>query len=215
MQESATRIILVRHGETDWNTQLRIQGHTDIALNARGRWQAQCLAQALLNHDLDAVYASDLQRAHATATAVAEVAGLPVRTEPGLRERGFGEFEGRTFKEIEAEQPDQAERWRRRDPDFGPPGGEPLEGFYRRSVAAVHAIAERHPGQAVLMVSHGGVLDCLYRAATGQSLQSPRTWEIANAGINRLLKAGAVLTLVGWADVGHLEGQTPRDEHAT
>ena len=130
----------------------------------------------------------------------------------GLRERAFGSFEGRTFAEIERDQPEAAERWRRRDPTFGPPGGEVLQDFFERSVGVVHEIAADHPGQAVALVTHGGVLDCLYRAATGQTLQAPRTWEIANAGINRLLRAGTVLTLVGWADLAHLEGQPSLDE---
>lgn len=211
MQEG-TRILLIRHGETSWNTQSRIQGHTDIGLNARGRWQARQTARALADAGLAAVYASDLQRAHDTAAAIAEAAGLPVRRAVGLRERAFGEFEGRTFAEIEQALPEAAQRWRRRDPGFGPPGGETLQAFYDRCVAAVHELAAGHTGQAVAMVAHGGVLDCLYRAATGQALQTPRTWEIANAGINRLLKAGPHLTLVGWADTGHLSREPPLDE---
>lgn len=210
--QQATRIILIRHGETDWNTQTRIQGHIDIALNRRGRWQAQRLGAALSEEGLSAVYASDLQRARATAQAVADAAGVPLQITPTLRERAFGTFEGQTFAEIEAKWPDHALRWRRRDPSFGPPGGETLQDFYARSVQAVHALASQHEGQAVAMVAHGGVLDCLYRAATGQALDAPRTWSMANAGINRLLRAGDVLTLVGWADVGHLDNEPSLDE---
>ena len=202
--QSATRILLVRHGQTDWNADTRIQGHTDIALNATGRWQAQQLALALAEETLDAVYASDLSRAHATALPAAQSHGLKVQVEPGLRERGFGEFEGRTFSEIETGSPEDALRWRRRDPDFGPPGGEVLQAFHERSVSVVRTLAQRHEGQCILVVTHGGVLDCLYRAATGQGLQAPRTWEIANAAINRLLHTPQGLTLVGWADASHL-----------
>lgn len=208
----ATRIILIRHGETSWNTETRIQGHTDIDLNARGRWQAQRLAAALVDEGLAAIYSSDLSRAHSTALAVAQTSGLEVRVKPVLRERAFGTFEGRTFAEIEAQWPEDARRWRSRDPSFGPPGGETLQAFYDRCVRTVHEIAAPHEGQAVAMVAHGGVLDCLYRAATGQALNAPRTWVMANAGINRLLRAPDVLTLVGWADVGHLEGEPPLDE---
>ncbi len=210
--QQATRIILIRHGETDWNTQTRIQGHIDIALNRRGRWQAQRLGSALADEGLSAVYASDLQRARATAQAVADAASVPVQLTPTLRERAYGTFEGQTFAEIEAQWPDDAIRWRRRDSCFGPPGGETLQDFYARSVQAVHALAAQHEGQAVALVAHGGVLDCLYRAATGQALDAPRTWSMANAGINRLLRAGDVLTLVGWADVGHLENEPSLDE---
>jgi probable phosphoglycerate mutase len=211
MQE-ATRIVLIRHGETDWNAATRIQGHTDIPLNRRGRWQAHRVGQALADEGLAAVYSSDLQRAHATAQAVAQAGGLVVQVSPTLRERAFGAFEGMSFTEIETQRPDDARRWRQRDPDFGPPGGETLKDFYARSVQAVHDLAARHEGQAVALVAHGGVLDCLYRAATGQPLDAPRTWAMANAGINRLLKAGTVLTLVGWADVAHLEDEAALDE---
>lgn len=202
--QEPTRIILVRHGQTSWNADARIQGHTDIALNEQGRWQAQRAGLALADEGLSAVYSSDLQRAHETAQAIARAAGLEVRTAVALRERAFGAFEGRTFVEIEQTWPEAAQRWRRRDPAFGPPGGETLQAFFERSVQAVHELAQHHPGESIVMVAHGGVLDCLYRAATGQSLDAPRTWEIGNAMINRLLKAGRVLTLVGWADAGHL-----------
>ncbi len=210
--QAVTRIILIRHGETDWNTQTRIQGHIDIALNRRGRWQAQRLGAALADEGLAAVYSSDLQRARETAQAVADASGLSVQVSPTLRERAFGSFEGHTFAEIEAQWPEQAMRWRRRDPSFGPPGGETLQAFFERSLQAVHDLAAAHHGQAVAMVAHGGVLDCLYRAATGQSLGAARTWAMANAGINRLLRAGDVLTLVGWADVSHLDDEPTLDE---
>lgn len=208
----ATRIILIRHGQTQWNTQTRIQGHTDIGLDDHGRWQARQLGRALAHEPLSAIYSSDLSRARDTAQALADAVGLSVAIDPGLRERGFGRFEGSTFAEIEQQWPEAALRWRRRDADYGPPGGEVLQDFYERSVRAVHTIAERHAGHTVALVTHGGVLDCLYRAATGQHLQAPRTWEIANAGINRLLRAGEVLTLVGWADVAHLQAQAALDE---
>ena len=120
----ATRIIAVRHGETAWNVDTRIQGHLDIALNDTGHWQARQVARALADEPLAAVYTSDLQRAHATAQAIAQASGAPLVAEPGLRERSFGALEGRTFAEIEADLPEQARRWKARftdvqdDPDF-------------------------------------------------------------------------------------------------
>ncbi len=208
----ATRIIAVRHGETAWNVDTRIQGHLDIPLNDTGRWQAQRLAAALADEPLAAIYASDLGRAHATAQAVATAAGLPVLAEPALRERAFGRFEGQTFAEIEARWPEDALRWRRRDPDFTPPeGGESLITFRDRIVAAAHAIAARHPGEQIMLVGHGGVMDVLYRAATGQELGAPRSWALGNAAINRLLWTPDGLTLVGWSDTRHLD-ETTLDE---
>lgn len=197
----ATRIVLVRHGETDWNAERRIQGHTDIPLNAAGRRQAARLAEALSDEAFDAVYASDLARARETA---APFAGAALRLHDGLRERHFGAFEGCSIDEIDACWPEQARRWRRRDPDFAPAGGETLADFDARCVAAADALARSHAGQSIALVAHGGVLDCLYRAATGQSLGAARSWELGNATINRLLHTGEGFTLVGWNDAAHL-----------
>lgn len=203
-QDAATRVLAVRHGETDWNAQLRIQGHTDIALNERGLWQAARLAHALQDAGVQVIYSSNLLRAHQTALAVAHRVGLKVQHDAGLRERHFGEFEGLTFDEIEQRLPEEAMRWRHREPGFAPGGGESLQDFYARCVGACSTLAARHPGQTVLLVAHGGVLDCLYRAATRLALDAPRTWQLGNAAVNRLLHSPGGFTLVGWNDAGHL-----------
>ncbi len=208
----ATRLIVVRHGETAWNVDTRIQGHLDIPLNATGLWQARQLGDALAGEAISAIYTSDLLRARKTAQAVADATGAALVDEPGLRERAFGSFQGRTFAEVEAEQPEQARRWRQRDPDYAPDGGESLRVLRERVVDTTHRLAARHPGELVLLVTHGGVLDVLYRAATRQDIQAPRTWQLGNAAINRLLWThGHGLSLVGWADTQHLEHAT-RDE---
>ncbi len=204
-QLQITRILAVRHGETAWNRDTRIQGHTDIALNERGRWQAARLAQALRDEPIAAVYASDLGRAFETADAVARTKGLPVVAHQGLRERHFGRFEGHTWAELEQHWPAEALAWRKRMPDFAPAGGESLQQFQRRVLPTVLALAARHPGEQVLMVAHGGVLDVLYRAATRLELQAPRSWELANTAINRLLWSPEGLSLVGWGDTQHLQ----------
>nr|WP_315246401.1 histidine phosphatase family protein [uncultured Albidiferax sp.] len=210
----ATRIIAIRHGETAWNVDTRIQGQLDIPLNDTGRWQAHQLALALAGEPITAVYASDLWRAYETALSVAGAVDLNITTDEGLRERGFGSFQGRTFADIEAELPEQAQRWRKRDPAFAPEGGECLNDFRDRVLACVNALAARHPGELITVVAHGGVMDVLYRAATGQGLQAPRTWDLGNAAINRLLWTPEGLTLVGWADTYHLEQQGALDENA-
>lgn len=207
----ATRILAVRHGETAWNVDTRIQGHLDIPLNDTGRWQARRMGAALADEAIDAIYSSDLSRAHETALALGQAVGVPVQTDRGLRERSFGAFQGLTFKEIEARSPEEALRWRKRDPAFGPAGGETLAGFYARVVETATALAQQHPGQTIALVAHGGVLDCLYRAASRVDLQAPRTWELGNASINRLLYTGEGFILVGWADTQHLVGG-PLDE---
>lgn len=206
-------MLAIRHGETAWNVDTRIQGHLDIGLNETGRWQAERLAHALRDDQLAAVYSSDLSRAFDTAQAVADRAGLPVCVDRGLRERDFGSFQGQTFKEIEARWPDLCERWRKRDPEFEPPGGESLVDFYSRCVASAQRLAAAHPGETVALVAHGGVLDCLYRAAARITLQAPRTWLVGNASVNRLLYSEAGFTLIGWADSSHLDDVSgPLDE---
>ena len=202
----ATRLIAIRHGETAWNAAARIQGHRDIPLSGLGQRQAQRLAEALRHESLDALYSSDLARARQTAEPLARERGLTLRIDRGLRERGFGEFEGLTFAEVEARWPESHRRWRQRDPDFGPPGGEGLDAFYRRCVEAAERLCAAHPGESIAIVAHGGVLDCLYRAATRLDLQAARTWLLGNASINRLLHSAEGFSLVGWADAGHLEG---------
>ena len=204
----STRIVAIRHGETAWNASTRIQGHTDIPLNDHGQRQAQLLGQALSQADpMDAIYSSDLQRALATAQALALHTGARLVTHVGLRERAFGDFEGRSFAQIEQEMPEQAQLWRTRVPDWTPPGGgESLSVMQHRVMATVNALAQQHLGQQIAVVAHGGVLDLLYRAATQQSLQAPRSWELGNAVINRLLWTPQSLTLVGWGDDAHLQG---------
>ena len=207
----ATRIIAIRHGETAWNVDTRIQGHLDIPLNATGLWQAAQVGRALADEPVAAIYTSDLQRAHATAQAVADTTGAPLVAEPSLRERSFGHFEGRTFAEIESALPEQARRWRQRDPHYAPEGGESLVALRERIARTVSALAAQHPDELVVLVAHGGVLDVLYRLATRQDIQAPRTWQLSNAAINRLLWTPDGLSLVGWADTQHLDNAA-RDE---
>jgi probable phosphoglycerate mutase len=163
--------------------------------------------------EIAAIYSSDLLRAFETAQAVARGSGDPVVTDTGLRERGFGTFEGMSYAEINERWPDMGERWRRRDPTFGAPGGETLNEFYARSIAAASRLAALHPGQTIALVSHGGVMDCLYRAATRVALDAPRSWQLGNASINRLLYTPQGFTLIGWSDTYHLDDDT-RDEAA-
>jgi 2,3-bisphosphoglycerate-dependent phosphoglycerate mutase len=157
-----TTLLLARHGETDWNRHLRIQGSSDIALNELGLEQARALADELAGVELDAVYASDLVRARATAEAVAAAHGLDVRVDPRLRERSFGSWEGLTREDI-AELPPGA----RHD-------GETDEEVRARVLAAIEEIARRHPGGQVLVVSHGGALNTLWHHALGVRVER---WE--------------------------------------
>jgi 2,3-bisphosphoglycerate-dependent phosphoglycerate mutase len=207
-----TRIIAVRHGETAWNVDTRIQGQLDIGLNDTGRWQAHRLALALAGETVAAIYSSDLFRAWDTALSISNAVGQPVQSVEGLRERGFGVFEGKTFKDIEALWPEQSVLWRKRVPDFAPEGGESLLLFRERITIVVSQLAARHPGEQIVLVAHGGVMDVLYRAATRQEIQAPRTWDLGNAAINRLLWTPDGLSIVGWSDTHHLDDNEALDE---
>lgn len=205
--QQPTRVFAIRHGQTAWNASGRIQGHTDIGLDETGLWQAARMAEALADEPLAAIYSSDLVRAHATALALSAATGVPVQTNVDLRERAFGEFEGETFDDLQRRWPEAIQRWLRREPDFEPGGGESLVAFSRRCLTAASRLALLHPGLAIALVAHGGVLDCLYRAAVGVELDAPRSWQLGNATVNRLLFNGERFTVVGWDDAAHLQVQ--------
>ena len=159
-----TTLILARHGETDWNRDGRFQGHADPPLNDRGREQAGSLADALADERIDAIYSSDLLRAHETALVVAERRGLDVVVDPDLRERDVGEWSGLTLPEIEERFPEEIRRFR----EEGLSVGESHEALSLRVVAAAQRIAAAHPGGHVLVVTHGGSLRMLRQAAGGE-----------------------------------------------
>jgi probable phosphoglycerate mutase len=201
-------IVLIRHGETAWNAERRLQGHIDIALNAEGQRQAAALGAALAGEHVDAIVASDLRRALQTAQAVAAGRNLPVRQDPALRERCYGGFEGLLYADIERRFPADFARWQARDSDALMPAGvrtaESFRQFYTRSVNAILGWAAAHPGQSIALVAHGGVLECAYRAAAGIPLETPRSFAVLNASINRFSVDNGKLKLVSWGEVAHL-----------
>ena len=204
-----TTILLIRHGETAWNAVRRLQGHIDIPLNAEGERQAGALAQALAAAPIDAIVSSDLARARQTAQAVADqFDGLTVATDPLLRERCYGVFEGMLYSEVEREYPADFVLWQARDIDaVMPPGervAESFRQFYARSISAIRDWAGRYPGKTIVIVAHGGVLECAYREAVGMQLDSPRDFQVKNASINRFTFADGKLALTSWGEVDHL-----------
>ena len=203
-------ILLIRHGETDWNRARRMQGHIDIPLNNEGLRQAKVLGAALASEKLDAVYTSDLQRAKLTAQAVADVHQMPLIIDEQLRDRCYGVFEGLMYNEVAQQFPREFALWQARDLHARFPAGEreaeTLHDFHQRSVNAVTNIVKNHPAQRLLILTHGGVLDCLYREATGMPVDAKREFGIINAAINRLRWDGKKYTIVQWADATHLEG---------
>lgn len=208
-----TEIWLVRHGETPWNAERKVQGWEDVPLNETGIGQAQALGQHLCRlrdagTAIDAIYSSDLKRAQQTADILAQALGLELRLEPGVRERHYGVLQGLTFHNMQEHEPEAAAVWRSRDPDAILPGGESLGAFHRRVVGAVDTLASRHPGERVVVVSHGGALDILWRHARQVDLRAPREAALLNASINRLEVGPQAWNIVGWGDVSHLDRVT-------
>jgi len=205
-----TEIWFIRHGETPWNRERRLQGWQDIALNDTGRQQAQALADRLVkaaaHTPFAALYSSPLARALETAKPAADRLGLTIQSEPALRERRFGVLEGIPFPEIAQRAPEAAAVWRRRNPDEPLEGGESLGQFQARIVAAALAIARRHPGERVLAITHGGALDIIWRTAKPVDLSAPQRPPLPNTGINRIgIAAEGPWQLLDWADVAHVE----------
>lgn len=199
-----TRMILVRHGETVWNRERRMQGHSDSPLSAVGVRQARQLARRLAAERCCALYSSDSGRAYRTARAIAEATGHDIRIDVRLRERHFGAFEGLTAEEIERAYPAEYARFRSRDPDFVVPGGESARAFRDRCLACLAEIAARHRDGSVIVVTHGLVLDMVYRAAEGLALQEPRPVPLLNASLNIFRYAAGRWKTEIWGDVGHL-----------
>lgn len=204
MRDVITRFCIVRHGETDWNVEKRIQGHTDVPLNATGRAQALAMSFNAAHHRFSAIYSSDLARAMQTASYVAEREGETVRPLPDLRERHYGIFQGLTATEAAGRHPKEYALYLARDPDYDFDTGESLRAFAARALRALDWLARHHTGQTILTVCHSGVLDVFYRHATGRPLERPRDFEIPNCALNWFGRDAHDLHLERWADRHHL-----------
>ncbi|MBW7859578.1 MAG: phosphoglycerate mutase family protein [Rhodocyclaceae bacterium] len=201
----ACTLCLIRHGETSWNVERRLQGHLDVPLNEAGRRQACLSAAALAGQSFSALYCSDLGRAHETARWIAEALGLdPVPLE-SLRERHYGAFQGLTYDEARTRFPEDYARFAAREITTAlPGGGESLAAFATRIRRALEALTQRHHGERILVVTHGGVLDIAHRMARPMHLDAPRDFEIPNAALNWIRGSGSGWQLLGWADRTHL-----------
>lgn len=201
-----TELILIRHGETEWNRQLRFQGHVDVGLNAVGHEQAQRLAQRLAGELPARLIASDLLRARQTAEPLAQQLQIGTFTDPALREQDFGKVDGMSVDEIKSRHPQAWADWLLFNEDFCMPEGESTRRFHARVMAAVGRLVAAHPGETLLVVTHGGVLDMVWRTARSLGLSGPRQSEIPNAGVNRVRVHDAGIDILAWADVQHLAG---------
>lgn len=204
-----TTLCLIRHGETNWNAQRRLQGHTDIPLNTVGLAQAAATAKLLqarhLQEPFAALYSSDLQRAQITAHAIETRLKLTTELDPRLRERNFGALQGYTPEQAAERYPDIHPALRARTTDLIPPEGESLRQFADKVESSLLDIAQAHPDQSVLIVAHGGVLDIAYRLATQKPLQEPRDFALGNATLNWIEHSDAGWQLIAWDEREHLE----------
>lgn len=205
-----TDLILVRHGETDWNRELRFQGHVDVGLNEIGHEQARRVAARLAAERADHLYVSDLLRARQTAHPVAQKLGVRSIVDAALREQSFGAVDGMRVDDIKAQHPQAWEAWLRFHEDYCMPGGETMREFHARVMAAVRRIAADHHGATVVIVTHGGVLDMIWRTARSLPLGGPRQSDIPNAGVSRVLVRDTAFEIVSWADTAHLEDLPPQ-----
>jgi probable phosphoglycerate mutase len=201
----AARLCVIRHGETAWNAEGRVQGQTDVPLSPLGEAQAAALAATLAGERFAALYASDLERVRQTAAPLARALGLAPRLQAALRERHYGKFERLTYAEARERFPQDYARFKAKEPDYDFETGESLARFSARALAAVAAIAARHAGEQVLVFTHGGVLEMVRRHALGMGLAAPRDFEIPNAAINWIAIAGDAWRLEAWAERGHLD----------
>ena len=207
-----TRFVVLRHGETVWNLEARIQGHEDSALTPAGVAQARALAERMREETFDHLVASDLGRAMSTALPIAAATGHEVRPDRRLRERHYGECQGLTYGELDHQYPDLFSSVREVDPDFPIPGGETRREFHDRIRGAFDSLAREHEGKRVVVVSHGGVLAMLYRVVHAIPIAVPHPIPIRNCSYNALAWDRGVWTIEAWGDTVHLPAGEAFDE---
>jgi len=200
----STRICFIRHGETDWNKEKRIQGHTDISLNEVGRAQALAMAFNAAHQRFHAIYSSDLLRAQETAQVLAQREDHTVKLLPQLRERHYGVFQGITAAQGAERYPQAYAYYLARDLDYDFETGESLRGFAERVSEGIDWLVRHHSGQTIAAVSHSGVLDVIYRRATNRPLSTPRDFKIPNCALNWFHFDGQGWHLEAWGDRHHL-----------
>lgn len=199
-----TQLIIVRHGETEWNIRGIRQGHLDSVLTEKGVAQAKALAQRLARETFSALYCSDLGRAVQTAKEIAALTGHEIETDPRLRERHLGIFQGLSGEEIKAKHPEEYKLHRTLGPNYVIPGGESVRQQVERNVSFLNELAARHQGEQVVVVTHGGVVSGFFRHTLSIPLEAPRRFEFVNAGLNVFANEEGDWFLLTWGDVSHL-----------
>ena len=214
-----TNFFFIRHGQTDWNQERRIQGQTDIALNSEGLDQAERLCHFIrkagdelspITH-CSVLYSSPLGRAVQTADPLAAFLNKPIKPLDALQERHFGTIQGMTYPELESRMPLESQKINQRDPEFRPHTGESLLDLRARVQACLSFLLKQHPGETLICFTHGGVLDLIYREATDTAIETKRAWDIPNAGVNHISyrpQETPPCQVQKWGFIKHLESQT-------
>ena len=200
------RLILVRHGETEWNRQGRIIGHTEIALNETGRKQAVLLTQALRNEKVSAIYASPLQRTRETATEISRVLGVAVTFDDALMEIAAGDIDGMTFEEVAERHKDFFQHWMKGDPLLCLPGGESFTDLRNRTWPAVQRIVGTHGDVDVIVVSHTLAIMSIISSALGMDIANFRRIRLNVASISILEFKDRNVSLLLFNDTCHWKG---------
>jgi len=198
-----TRVTVVRHGETEWNLSRRVQGQKNSNLTNTGIRQAEYTSQALKDEKFDVLYSSDLQRARETAEIINKPHNLEHRIDIDLRERNFGIMEGLTLDEVQEKMPEVYAGYRQRDENFTIPDGENLLQLYKRVKNCANRIVKENEGKNILIVTHGGVLDCILRMVFDYPLSGIRKFSLYNASINRFSVLKEVWLLEEWGNINH------------
>ena len=200
----ATEITIIRHGETMWNVQKRIQGQRNSKLSENGITQAELVAKALAKREFDVLLSSDLGRAIETAKIINKQLLLPHEYNANLRERSFGIFEGKNFAEIEEKYPEEFLRYKERNPEFVVPGGESIQQMYKRITSEIESVARKFKDQKVLIVSHGLVLEMMMYRTFNLRLDEPRAFSINNSSISSFYIDENNWFLKEWGVIEHL-----------
>jgi len=203
-QNSATELIVIRHARTQWNSERRMQGQLNSDLDAEGHRQAQALGERMAGERFAALYSSDAPRAMQTAEYVARATGHDIIPDPRLRERHLGVFQGLSFEEARKKYPKEFERFTSRDPDYVMPGGESRRQAQQRSVAVLEDLSVRHPGECIVVVTHGGVAISLFRHALHLPVQAKTRFSNHNTGLSRFIVENGTWKLDAWGDICHL-----------
>ena len=207
-----TELILVRHGETAWNAEQRIQGHLDAPLNDIGLAQAKAVGERFRGQAVDALICSDLSRAMQTMQPIAVACGLPVQPDARLRERHLGVLQGMLYDDAQREMPETLDAFRLRHVDAPIEGGETLRQFAKRVIDVLNELVAAQPDKRIVVVTHGGVVDIAWRHANKAPLDAPRQSPIFNTSVNTFRASADEFSLVGWGDISHLPQQLALDD---